>query len=61
MSDLKKLKLNELGRVKEREYADLDKLPVIVVLDNLRSSHNVGSVFNKNWFDAGFITSNIFT
>ena len=58
MSDLKKLKLNELGRVKEQEYSGLDKLPVIVVLYNLRSSHNVGSVFRTT---DGFTFSKVIT
>lgn len=42
--ELKKLKLKELGRVSESDYGQLNKLDVIVVLDNIRSAHNVGSV-----------------
>ncbi len=45
---LKKLKLNELGRVNEEEYHDLKKREIIVVLDNIRSAHNVGSVFRTS-------------
>lgn len=48
MEELKKLKLNELGRVSEREFKDIAKRKVIVVLDNIRSAHNVGSVFRTS-------------
>lgn len=42
---MKKLKLDELNRVNIQEFKDQEKLPVVVVLDNVRSMHNVGSVF----------------
>jgi 23S rRNA (guanosine2251-2'-O)-methyltransferase len=42
---MKKLKLEELGRVSINEFRELNKLPVCIVLDNLRSLHNVGSAF----------------
>jgi tRNA G18 (ribose-2'-O)-methylase SpoU len=42
---LKKLKLDELQRVGIAEFKEQEKLPVVVVLDNVRSMHNVGSVF----------------
>lgn len=42
---MKKLKLDELGRIPATEYKDAVKIPVILVLDNLRSLHNVGSAF----------------
>lgn len=42
---MKKLKLDELNRVDVEEFKQQEKLPVIVVLDNVRSMHNVGSVF----------------
>jgi len=42
---LKKLKLDELNRVGIEEFKEQEKLPVIVVLDNLRSMHNIGSIF----------------
>lgn len=35
----------ELHRVGVEEYKNIDKLPVTVVLDNVRSEMNVGSVF----------------
>jgi len=39
-------KLNEeLGRITPEEYGTLEKVPVIVVADSVRSLHNVGSLF----------------
>ena len=35
----------ELTRITPDDYAQLEKLPVVVVLDNVRSMHNVGAVF----------------
>jgi tRNA G18 (ribose-2'-O)-methylase SpoU len=42
---MKKLKLEELGRISVDEFKEADKLPVCIVLDNVRSLHNVGSAF----------------
>ena len=42
---MKKLKNAELGRLSIEEYKEQVKIPVTVVLDNVRSLHNVGSVF----------------
>lgn len=42
---MRKLLNEELGRPTLEEYASLDKLPVIVILDNVRSAQNVGSFF----------------
>lgn len=42
---MRKLKLDELNRVDIAEFKQQQKLPVVVVLDNVRSMHNVGSVF----------------
>jgi len=42
---MEKLKLDDLNRVSVEEFKEQDKLPVAVVLDNVRSMHNVGSVF----------------
>jgi tRNA G18 (ribose-2'-O)-methylase SpoU len=41
----KKLKLEELGRISVEEFKEAEKLPVCLVLDNVRSLHNVGSAF----------------
>lgn len=42
---MKKLKLEELGRISVDEFKQAAKIPVCVVLDNVRSLHNVGSAF----------------
>jgi tRNA G18 (ribose-2'-O)-methylase SpoU len=42
---MQKLKLDDLQRVSISEFKAQEKLPVVVVLDNVRSMHNVGSVF----------------
>ncbi|MFZ1808018.1 MAG: RNA methyltransferase [Cyclobacteriaceae bacterium] len=42
---MKKLKLEELGRISTEEYKSANKLPIVIVLDNVRSLHNVGSAF----------------
>jgi 23S rRNA (guanosine2251-2'-O)-methyltransferase len=45
---LRKLKLDELNRVSVPEFKAQDKLPIAVVLDNVRSMHNVGSIFRTS-------------
>lgn len=42
---MKKLKLEELGRISIDQFKEAEKLPVCVMLDNVRSLHNVGSAF----------------
>ncbi|MBI3142124.1 MAG: RNA methyltransferase [Bacteroidetes bacterium] len=42
---LRKLKPSELGRLSVDEFRATAKIPLVVVLDNLRSMHNIGSVF----------------
>lgn len=42
---MRKLKLDELNRPSVEEFKNQDKLPIVVVLDNVRSLHNVGSAF----------------
>jgi len=37
--------MDELNRKSVEEFRQSDKIPVVVVLDNIRSMHNVGSVF----------------
>ena len=37
--------MDELGRVTPSQYREQSKIPLVVVLDNIRSMHNVGSVF----------------
>lgn len=42
---MRKLLNEELGRPSIEEYAKQEKLPVVVILDNVRSAQNVGSFF----------------
>ena len=42
---MRKLKLGELNRATISEFKEQEKLPVAVVLDNVRSMHNIGSIF----------------
>ncbi len=42
---MKKLKLEELGRISIDQFKVAEKLQVCIVLDNIRSLHNVGSAF----------------
>ena len=42
---MKKLRTIEMDRLTVDEFKQADKLPLIVVLDDVRSMHNVGSVF----------------
>lgn len=42
---MRKLKLEELNRLDLEQYKQIEKLPVIVILDNIRSLFNVGAIF----------------
>lgn len=45
---MRKLSMDELNRVSVEEFSNLNKLPVVVVLDNIRSQHNIGSIFRTS-------------
>jgi 23S rRNA (guanosine2251-2'-O)-methyltransferase len=45
---MRKLTMDEMNRVSVEKYNQLDKLPVICVLDNVRSQHNIGSIFRTS-------------
>jgi tRNA G18 (ribose-2'-O)-methylase SpoU len=45
---MRKLKITELKRLSPEGYRQVEKIPLIVVLDNVRSLHNVGSVFRTS-------------
>ena len=45
---MKKLSVIELDRVSKEEFKTIDKTPLVVVLDNIRSLNNVGSVFRSS-------------
>ena len=42
---MRKLGMDELNRLSVNEFRQSEKMPIVVVLDNIRSMHNVGSVF----------------
>jgi len=42
---MRKLKLSELNRISVDDFKHASKTPIIIVLDNIRSMHNIGSVF----------------
>lgn len=44
-TELRKLKLDELNRPDIDTFKETDKFPVILILDNIRSALNVGSLF----------------
>jgi len=37
--------MNELGRISPTEFKTIAKIPIFVILDNIRSMNNVGSIF----------------
>lgn len=45
---MKKLKNSELNRISINEYKTAEKTPFVVVLDNIRSQSNIGSVFRTS-------------
>ena len=45
---MRKLKITELNRLSVDEFKRADKLPLVVVLDEVRSLHNIGSVFRTS-------------
>ena len=40
--------MEELNRVSVKKFGQLEKLPVICILDNIRSQHNIGSIFRTS-------------
>ena len=45
---MRKLKITELNRLSVDEFKQAEKLPLVVVLDEVRSLHNIGSVFRTS-------------
>ena len=45
---MKKLTTEEMGRMSVEEFRQSEKLPLTVVLDNVRSLNNIGSVFRTS-------------
>src|SRR5665213_3463378 len=42
---MRKLTMDELGRKSPEEFRHAPKVPIVIVLDNVRSMNNIGSVF----------------
>ncbi len=42
---MKKLSMSDLNRISKEEFKNSEKMPVIIVLDDVRSAYNVGSIF----------------
>lgn len=45
---MRKLRNSELDRLSVDEYKEIEKTPITVVLDNIRSCNNIGSVFRTS-------------
>ena len=45
---MRKLKITELNRLTTEQFKSRKKTPLVIVLDNVRSRHNVGSVFRTS-------------
>jgi len=45
---MRKLRNSELNRLSVEEYKSIAKTPLVVVLDNIRSCNNIGSVFRTS-------------
>lgn len=45
---MRKLKITELNRISVEEFKTVQKIPLVVVLDHVRSLHNVGAVFRTS-------------
>lgn len=45
---MRKLKNSELGRLNVEDFKKSEKIPLIVILDNIRSLNNIGSVFRTS-------------
>lgn len=44
----RKLKVEELNRISIDEFKEAEKIPLVVVLDNIRSRNNIGSIFRTS-------------
>ena len=45
---MRKYKISELNRISKEEFKTCKKIPLVVVLDNVRSLNNIGSVFRTS-------------
>lgn len=44
----RKLKITEMNRISVQQFHEIEKIPLVVVLDHVRSLYNVGSVFRTS-------------
>ena len=44
----RKLKITEVNRISVQQFHEIEKIPLVVVLDHVRSLYNVGSVFRTS-------------
>ena len=44
----RKLNITEMNRISVQQFHDVEKIPLVVVLDHVRSLYNVGSVFRTS-------------
>lgn len=45
MTNRRKLHVEELNRISIEEFQSAEKIPLVVILDNVRSQNNIGSIF----------------
>ena len=45
---MRKLKNSELGRIEIDEFKQTSKIPLIIILDDIRSLNNIGSIFRTS-------------
>ena len=45
---MRKLTISELNRVSVDQYQLIRKLPIVIILDNIRSQNNIGSIFRTS-------------
>lgn len=48
LCSMKKLTMLEMGRIDASTFKEADKMPLVIVLDNVRSLNNIGSVFRTS-------------
>lgn len=45
---MRKLKVTEMNRITAEEFKETSKMPLVIILDNVRSLNNIGSVFRSS-------------
>lgn len=44
----RKTHIEDLNRISIEEFKEITKIPIVIILDNIRSAHNTGSVFRTS-------------